>query len=321
MQKFLKTILDILILFVFGCHNASHIRTQKILLEDETAVSIGFITNLGGDTDAYKFHSIRESNNFGGRAEISYLKGSGHSEFGPYAGFGMTTMDFGIIGGFDYRTYSGLYRNNPLKVGGQIEINYTPLGSTTGSTIVLKPSITSTTNNQKKYYFGVHGLFAEGINLSHGASYFDSISNQETGSIINYNVSSVGAGISFGLEKQVFRKYIVQIQLDFSTVKNSFKSSFLYPPGAIPYDDMMWNDVLESGYLDYTNFYPFAGLSIGTSFFKVKKLSKDRSKPSPLIPGKQRSYDPKTGKELKKQNNPKGIFYDPQTGEKVHDKD
>ena len=83
MQKFLKTISYILILFVFGCHNASHIRTQKILLEDETAISIGFITNLGGDTDAYKFHSIRESNNFGGRAEIFYLKGSGHSEFGP----------------------------------------------------------------------------------------------------------------------------------------------------------------------------------------------------------------------------------------------
>ena len=118
--------------------------------KDETVISIGVITNLGGDTDAYKFHSIRESNNFGGRAEISYLKGSGHSEFGPYVGFGMTTMDFGIIGGFDYRTYSGLYRNNPLKVGGQIEINYTPLGSTTGSTIVLKPSITSTTNKQKK---------------------------------------------------------------------------------------------------------------------------------------------------------------------------
>ena len=84
---------------------------------------------------------------------------------------------------------------------------------------------------------------------------------------------------------------------------------------------MMWNDVLESGYLDYTNFYPFAGLSIGTSFFKVKKLSKDKSKPSPLIPGKERSYDPKTGKKLKKQNNPTEILYDPETGEKVNDKD
>ena len=117
-----SAILFILIFLILGCHNASHIRTQKILEEDETAISIGVITNLGGDTDAYKFHSIRESNNFGGRAEISYLKGSGNSEFGPYAGFGMTTMDFGIIGGFDYRTYSGLYSNNPLKVGGQIEI-------------------------------------------------------------------------------------------------------------------------------------------------------------------------------------------------------
>ena len=77
MQKFLKTILSILILFVFGCHNASHIRTQKILVENETAISIGCITNLGGDTDAYKFHSIRESNNFGGRAETSYSGFSG----------------------------------------------------------------------------------------------------------------------------------------------------------------------------------------------------------------------------------------------------
>ena len=42
----------------------------------------------------------------------------------------MTIMDFGIIGGFDYRTYSSLYSNNPLKVGGQIEINYTPAGAT-----------------------------------------------------------------------------------------------------------------------------------------------------------------------------------------------
>ena len=321
MQKFLKIILSILILFVFGCHNASHIRTQKILVEDETAISIGFITNLGGDTDAYKFHSIRESNNFGGRAEVSYLKGSGQSEFGPYVGFGMTTMDFGIIGGFDYRTYSGLYRNNPLKVGGQIEINYTPLGSTTGSTIVFKPSITSTINKQKKYYYGVHGLFAEGMNLSHGASYFDSNSNQEAGSIINYSISSFGAGISFGLETQVLKKYIVQIQLDFSTIKNSFKSSFLYPLSAVPYDDMMWNEVLESGSLDYTNSYPFVGLSIGTSFFKVKQLSKDRFKESPSIPGKERSYDPQTGKKVKKQNNPKEIIYDPQTGEKVNDKD
>ena len=51
---------------IYGCHNASHIRTQKILEEDETVISIGVITNLGGDTDAYKYHSIRESNNFGG---------------------------------------------------------------------------------------------------------------------------------------------------------------------------------------------------------------------------------------------------------------
>ena len=319
MRNFQSAILFILIFLILGCHNASHIRTQKILEQDETAISIGVITNLGGDTDAYKFHSIRESNNFGGRAEISYLKGSGNSEFGPYAGFGMTTMDFGIIGGFDYRTYSGLYSNNPLKVGGQIEINYTPIGVTTGSTIVFKPSITSTTNKQKKYYYGIHGLIAEGMNLSHEAGYFDTNLNQEAGSIINYHISSVGGGISFGLETQVLKKYIIQIQLDFSSITNSFKSSFLYPSSAIPYDDMMTNDVLETGSLDYINSYPFVGLSIGTSFFKKKKISNKRTKTPYVIPNEKRKYDPQTGEELPNKNSSKKTIYDAETGAIIND--
>ena len=319
MYNFQSTILFILMFLIYGCHNASHIRTQKILEEDETVISIGVITNLGGDTDAYKYHSIRESNNFGGRAEVSYLKGSGNSEFGPYAGFGMAPMDFGIIGGFDYRTYSGLYNNNPLKVGGQIEINYTPAGSTSGSTIVLKPSITSTTDKQRRYYYGIHGLIAEGMNLSHEASYFDINLNQEVGSIINYQISSVGGGISFGLETQVFKKYIIQIQLDFSSITNSFKSSFLYPSSAIPYDDMMTNDVLETGSLDYINSYPFIGLSIGTNFFKMKKISNTRTTTPYLIPDEKRKYDPKTGEELPNKNSSKKIIYDAETGEIIND--
>ena len=309
MQNFQLAILFILILLIFGCHNASHIRTQKILEKDETAISISVINNLGGDKDAYKYHSIRESNNFGGRTEISYLKGSGNSEFGLYAGFGMTKMDFGIIGGFDFRTYSGLYGNNPLKVGGQIEINYIPTGTTTGSTIVLRPSITSTTNKQRKYYYGIHGLIAEGMNLSHEASYFDTDLNQEVGSIINYHISSVGGGISFGLETQLLRR-IIQIQLDFSNITNSFKSSFLYPSSAIPYDDMMHNDVLETGSLNYVNSYPFVGLSIGTHFFKIKKISNEGTTTPYLIPDEKRKYDPQTGEELPNEKRSKKTIYD-----------
>ena len=319
MHNFQSAILFILIFLIFGCHNASHLRTQKILEEDETSISIGFITNLGGDTDAYKYHSIKESNNFGGRAEISYLKGSGNSEFGPYAGFGMTAMDFGIIGGFDYRTYSRLYSINPLKVGAQIEINYTPMGATSGSTVVLRPSITTATNNKKKYYYGIHGLIAEGMNVSHEASYIDGNLNKEESAIINYDISSVGVGISLGLETQIFKKYNIQIQLDFSNVTNSFKSSFLYPSNAIPNVDMMSNDVLETGPLDYINSYPFVGLSIGTNFFKVKKLSNKRTTTPYLIPEEKRRYDPKTGEEIQKQNNPKKIIYDAETGEIIND--
>ena len=230
----------------------------------------------------------------------------------------MTTMDFGIIGGFDYKTYSGLYNNNPLKVGGQIEINYTPTGVTTGSTIVLKPSITSTTNKKRKYYYGIHGLIAEGMNLRHEAGYFDTNLDQEAGSIINYHISSVGGGISFGLETQVLKKYIIQIQLDFSSITNSFKSSFLYPSGAIPYDDMMTNDVLETGSLDYINSYPFVGLSIGTSFFK-KKISNKRTETPYLIPNEKREYDPQTGEELPNKNSSKKTIYDAETVEIIND--
>jgi hypothetical protein len=319
MHNFQHIILFILIFLIFGCHNASHIRTQKILEEDETSISIGVITNLGGDADAYKYHSIKESNNFGGRLEISYLKGKGKSELGPYAGFGLTTMDFGIIGGFDYRTYSRLYSNNPLKVGGQIEINYTPIGETSGTTIVLRPSITTTTNKKRKYYYGIHGLITKGMNLNHEAYYIDGNLNKEESTIINYDISSVGIGISLGLEKQIFKKYNIQFQLDFSNVRNSFKSSFLYPSGAIPDEDMMSNNVLETGVLDYINSYPFVGLSVGANVFKVKKLSNDRTLSPHPTPEKRRRYDPKTGKEVKKQNKHKGIIYDPETGEVTND--
>ena len=42
---------------------------------------------------------------------------------------------------------------------------------------------------------------SEGINLNHQAYYFDVNLNQEVSSLINYDINSVGAGISFGLER------------------------------------------------------------------------------------------------------------------------
>ena len=51
MQNFQTAKLFILTFLISGCHNASHIRTQKILEEDEASISVGVITNLGGDTD------------------------------------------------------------------------------------------------------------------------------------------------------------------------------------------------------------------------------------------------------------------------------
>jgi len=317
MQKYQQIILFILLLFSIGCHNASHLRTQKVLDEYETVVSIGSTLNVGGDIDANKYHSIKESNNFGGRSEISYLRGTGSSELGPYLGVGMTMMDFGVIAGFDYRTYSRLHSSNPLKVGGQVEINYTPVGETIGSTIVFRPTITTSTNNIRKYYYGIHGIIAEGMNLKQRVYYIGNNTNEEGGSVAKYDVRSIGFGISLGLETKVFRKFNIQVQLDLSNVTNNFKSSFLYPSNVLPDSGMMSNDYLEPGSLDYTNAYPFIGISMGTNFFKIKKPKKKGTSPYP-IPQRKRKFDPKTGKEIQKTIDPKDIIYDPETGEKIN---
>ena len=80
----------------------------------------------------------------------------------------------------------------------------------------------------------------------------------------------------------------------------------------------MSNSVLETGVLDYINSYPFVGLSVGTNFFKLKKLSNDRTISPHPTPEKRRRYDPKTGKKVKK-NIHKEIIYDPETGEVMND--
>ena len=84
---------------------------------------------------------------------------------------------------------------------------------------------------------------------------------------------------------------------------------------------MMSNDVLEAGSLDYINSYPFVGLSVGTSFYKVKKISNKRTKTLNLIPHKKRKYGSKTGEELPNKNSSKKTIYDAETGEIINDED
>ena len=76
---------------------------------------------------------------------------------------------------------------------------------------------------------------------------------------------------------------------------------------------------VETGTLDYNNSYPFVGLSIGTNFFMVKKVSNKRAATPNLIIEKKIRYEPKTGEEIQNQNSPKEVIYDPETGKIVND--
>ena len=97
-------ILSVWILVLFGCHNNAHIRTQKILEKKESVISVSGVLPIGGIDDRY---SIDDENGIlVMRGELSYIKGFGNYELGPYAGFGLSDFDDpGFILGFDYKNY------------------------------------------------------------------------------------------------------------------------------------------------------------------------------------------------------------------------
>lgn len=75
-------------LFCVGCHNNAHIRTQRILESDETALSVSGTANIIGGYVPGGSRTLAVTNVFGLRSEASYLKGTGKSDFGPYLGIG-----------------------------------------------------------------------------------------------------------------------------------------------------------------------------------------------------------------------------------------
>ena len=105
----------------FGCYNNSHIRTQRVLQEDEKVFSISSYYNAVGIIDERRVFWLPADNNkrydnfvepyapvaaIG--AEISLLKGYKHGELGCYIGGGVNAMvDDGIISliGAEYNKY------------------------------------------------------------------------------------------------------------------------------------------------------------------------------------------------------------------------
>ena len=293
----------LVLLLTFGCHNNTHLRTQKILEKKESVISVSGVLPIGGIDDRYAIDD--ENGILGIRGELSYIKGFGDYELGPYAGFGLSDFDDpGFILGFDYRSYLNNHSTYPAKLGTQFELNF----SEYGQIFHIKPSLITVTNQQKAGYFGIHGLLYNGSLKLWNPS--------------PYNYSSLGFGFTTGTE-YTSSKLSIQAQADLSIVNNAFRvegdPNFLYNDGY--------------NYDPGDNYYLLVGLSAGVNFFNGPEVGNKLFEPMPVPNYKKvkttdvhydpntgeaiflgaTKFDPNTGELLSSQTE----IFDPNTGEKI----
>ena len=301
-------------LIINGCHNNAHLRTQKKLDKGESVISSSVVGNIGGMEKGFELNAINRTGILGSRLEISYLRGTGSSELGPYFSVGSDYHDVGFNGGFDYRAYvlgNGKYNK---KAGFQIEYNYTePINNNFVKTLHLRPSISTITDENKSTYMGIHGIIASG-QLSDEVWWYERDTIRDPNGLIihfdypdfteqvEYRYFSYGAGLTAGYEYRPknfksFKDMNIQIQFDVSLIQNTFDTDFTFPNNAILGLDHYSKDQLDG--VNYSTGPVFlAGLSIGTNFFKPKKLNKDLIKPLPI----PKIFDPETGEKIKEKN-------------------
>ena len=185
-------------IFLSGCYNNSHLRTQRILEEGDKATSVNADINI-------PILSLipRSSSIAGWRVELSSLKGQNNGEFGPYAGFGLGFEPDPAMTGFfglEYKKYIAVGSSeHPWKLGFQGEINNFVREENEPAVLQLRPSLTTTTSDYRNKYWGVHGLFSDYL-ASLGSS--------------GYRGNIIGAGLTYGFENNDF-----QVQVDASLVK------------------------------------------------------------------------------------------------------
>ena len=317
---------SIFIFLLVGCHNNSHLRTQRILKPNEKSVSISGINNFGaGERNYNNRYIFTQTGVLGSRAELSYLKSNGQSESGPYIGVGIDQSSYddpstGIIAGYDYRSYLNKNSNIPLKMGGQFEINVTDGGNFDQIMAHIRPSITTTSQEKEFYYFGASALYAFGKQVRQIYSYSSSSGYEDE--LIDYGVSSLGVGATVGFEKSTQLYYweniipSYQFQIDISFIKNSFRTDFVLPDGK----------KLESnyGYISNPIFNResepllLVGAGFGMNFISSpKKLEPVIVPPTTLWPNYNTApeyFDPETGLPVKPDADK---LFNPETGEPI----
>ena len=153
------------LLFNTGCHNSTHLRTQKILDENESIFSLSASMPIGGpescfyeqNTTDYGFSRDHDNNDpsfylssgiAGLRIETSYLKRTNFGELGIFGGAGPAQEEFAFVFGGDFINYD---HKQKYKRGLKIEINKSPYGSTIHSVQSIKSVITKKNQSTGAY--------------------------------------------------------------------------------------------------------------------------------------------------------------------------
>ena len=290
--------------FFFGCYSNSHIRTQRVLQENEKVFSVsGAFNGVGRIDDRAIYREGSDGWQYGGsrvepyapvaaiRGEYSVLEGYKKGELGYSVGGGINAMvDEGVIGfiGGEYNKYLQPRRKRPLKAGVSLELNRTTSGLFALHSI---QSVKTTTSKKTPLFFGVHTLFSKFNEL-------------------NYKQTTRGFGVSSGAE-QFFSSRSIILQLDVSFVRNSI------------------NNLDKSFYLSSLNssWRPIVSASVALTFspknFKKKTILK-RTYPakSQLFKDKAvlkkqmvKEFDPETGEAIEKKST--DVIFDPETGKLI----
>ena len=317
--------------FVFllvGCHNNSHLRTQRILEPNQKLISASVVNNLGaGERNYNNRYMFTQVGVLGSRIEVSSLQSNGQSEYGPYVGAGFDFGGFdgqslGALVGYDYRSYLNQNPDRPLKFGGQIEIN--AVGSDVGLNLTghMRPSLTTASKDNDFFYMGLHGILVYG-RLTQRIQW-DLLNGTHQDEYAPYTVSSLGGGatlgfeqaISFGALKKIFPSY--QFQVDVSFVKNSFKTNFELPDGATSISsDNNYDNVYDPIFERESGGLLLITAGLGMNFFNsnIKKAKNINPAPVPWpsnnINGTPQYFDPETGLPTKSEPD---IIFDPETG-------
>ena len=291
---------------LISCHNNAHLRTQKLLKPGEKVISANTTILIGGERDWDENENIisqQPNGVLGGRGEFSFLFGGQNSEYGPYLAYGFNGglgyIYPGIALGYGTKKYIKFKSENWWKVGGDIELDITPLGRT----IHFLPTILKSSDLYNPIYWGIHGIYTYGNKLKRSDFYRYStktpIENAESweepysyefheyDQEYIYNINTTGLGLTLGYEDLAIKDQSFQFQINISIVKNTFSSN------SIPPDISNIPDVVEIEWLNLPNqndFHPVISCNIGINSFEgIRGLFNKKEKTF---------YNPNTGDRI-----------------------